>query len=730
MDTGIIDDVAIADDDDNRHDGSHGASIAMASRLFNKKELLMLTTSHNRGPAAAIAWLCAAFASVSSLDTSAADGGEIDEIVVTATRRPVASDSVSTPISVIDVSAGKLGPVTDALGAQSGVFLQQTTPGQGAAIVRGLKGSAVLHLVDGMRLNNAIFRNAPTQYLALVPSESVERMELVRGTPASLYGSDAIGGVINVITRTPEFSSDDLMLRGDTSLSLSSAELGRRVAGTVEFGNAMAAATVSAAWQDTGNRRTGGGSRLAFGEYMARSLGVVVAVTPSDSHRWRLNLQSEEQPATPRVDALIAGFGQTEPASEAFEFTPNRRFFAHASYDNTEGALGLNWSVDAAWQRIDDDRTTRDFGADQQRQEDNRSDLLGLTTSASYDNGINSWIVGGEFYHDRVASQRRERDILTGDSAQLTSRFPDGAAITTAAAFANGARQITETHRLQGGLRYTQVSIDVPRTSVTPETTIDLGNISADLGWRWQLGDSLTLVGNVGAGFRAPNIFDLGTFGNRPGNRFNVANTDLDAEHVLQADAGLRYRSDSISGQVVLYRLRFDDRITSVLTGEVTADGRDIVQSVNAAQTDINGIEARVTITLSERLRSSLYMDYSRGEQRVGADSDEPADRMPPMHGEWRFTYTSDSDHRFDGWLQFASRQDRLSARDVGDSRINPEGTPGWAIVGVSWQADIADGWSLSVTANNLLDNRFRRHGSGIDAAGRDMSATLQYRWQ
>ena len=124
-------------------------------------------------------------------------GDTIEEIQVTATRRPVMLNEVSAAVTVIttkEIARTKL--VTDSLAAKPGVFLQQTTPGQGAAIIRGLKGSEVLHLVDGMRLNNAIFRNAPTQYLALVSPGTLDRLEVVRGAPASLYGSDAVGGVI------------------------------------------------------------------------------------------------------------------------------------------------------------------------------------------------------------------------------------------------------------------------------------------------------------------------------------------------------------------------------------------------------------------------------------------------------------------------------------------------------------------------------------------------------
>ncbi|MGB5489530.1 MAG: TonB-dependent receptor plug domain-containing protein, partial [Woeseiaceae bacterium] len=115
--------------------------------------------------------------------TSAAENNEIDEVVVTATRRAVSSADVSSGLTVLGrdkVQAEKL--VTDALASNVGVFLQQTTPGQGAPIIRGLKGSSILHLVDGLRLNNAIFRSAPTQYFALVPVSSVERVEVLRGT--------------------------------------------------------------------------------------------------------------------------------------------------------------------------------------------------------------------------------------------------------------------------------------------------------------------------------------------------------------------------------------------------------------------------------------------------------------------------------------------------------------------------------------------------------------------
>ncbi|MEO1320687.1 MAG: TonB-dependent receptor plug domain-containing protein, partial [Pseudomonadota bacterium] len=177
------------------------------------------------GRLAAFAGALAA-AATGPLATRASAQDDLDEIVVTATRRPSATSSVAPSLTVIDggiAASDKL--VTDALVTAPGVYLQQTTPGQGAAIIRGLRGSALLHLVDGIRLNNAFFRSAPTQYLALVPVTAVDRIEVLRGTPASLYGTDAVGGAIQVVTRQPEFSEIGTRINGDIGLSFDSAEL-------------------------------------------------------------------------------------------------------------------------------------------------------------------------------------------------------------------------------------------------------------------------------------------------------------------------------------------------------------------------------------------------------------------------------------------------------------------------------------------------------------------------
>jgi len=655
--------------------------------------------------------------------TATADADAVDEITVVATRRPVGIDEVSAPVATVDrdtVIAQKL--TTDALRDLAGVSLQQTTPGQGAAIVRGLKGSAVLHLVDGMRLSNAMFRSAPTPWFALVPATSVERLEVVRGTPASLHGSEAVGGVVQSVSRLPDFDSSEVDSAGDVSASFDTAELQKSVRATLDVGSRQLSSSVSAEYLSTGDRRVGGGERIGPSGYISKGLRAVVRGRPADERSWFVDLHFLEQPETPRVDELVAGYEQTAPASSEFLFAPNQRWFAHVQHRQLADS-GINWTVDAAWQRIVDDRTNRNFAATDRRLEENRSDLYGLTLNASSDKGRVAWIGGIDLYHDEVRSTRRSVDITDGSMNVLAPRFPDGSTVLQAGLFGNLNWRLADRHGLSAGLRFSDVTIELP-----DGTTIDPARLSGDVGWIFDLAETWQVVANAGSGFRAPNIADLGTLGERPGNRFNIPNANLSAETVTHGDVGLRHYSERWRFELMVFALRYADRIVSVATGDVSPDGRDIVQSVNAASSSIRGIESGLDARLSDRLSLKIVVNYTRGEQQV-VTAVEPADRVPPLNGHLLFTYQSGDRWQFEAWLRAAARQDRLSARDADDPRIDPDGTAGWASLGASasWSSD--NGWQVIVSADNLADKQYRIHGSGIDAPGRNLSATIRRRW-
>ena len=648
----------------------------------------------------------------------------LEEVIVVATRRPVSVTDVSPSVTTVsrdDVLDSKL--TTDALQSQIGVSLQQTTPGQGAAIIRGLKGSAILHLVDGMRLSNAMFRTAPTPWFALVPATSVERLEVVRGTPASLYGSEAVGGVVQSVSRLPQFDSDEIRYARDVIAAFDTAELQKSIRATLDMGTRRLATSISAEYLKTGDRRTGGGRRIEPSGYTSTALRAVVRGQPSDLRRWFFDLQFLEQPETPRIDELVPGFGQTEPSSSEFVFSPNRRVFAHAQYEVDNESSAIDWKFDAAWQRIDDDRQTRDYAATDRNLERNRSDLYGLTVIAAGGSAWLSWIVGADIYYDEVSSTRLEEDITNGIVMMVAPRFPDGSTVTQAGLFTHLDWKVGDRHTLSTGIRYSDVQIDLPDgAAITPS------KLSGDLGWIFDLSDTWQLVANAGAGFRAPNIADLGTLGNRPGNRFNIPNTSLGPEDVAHGDIGMRYHSDNWRFEIIAFKLKYSDRIISVSTGSLTPDGRDIVQSVNSASSSIYGVEAGLTTNLTSRIRLEAVLNLAHGEQRV-SDTEEPADRIPPLNGRISLYFDHDDSWQFASWLVAASAQDHLSARDVRDVRIDPNGTPGWARLGASAAWRNESGWQVILGVDNVFDKQYRTHGSGIDAPGQNISLSVRRQW-
>ena len=175
--------------------------------------------------------------------------------------------------------------------------------------------------------------------------------------------------------------------------------------------------------------------------------------------------------------------------------------------------------------------------------------------------------------------------------------------------------------------------------------------------------------------------------------------------------------------------MNYDDRITSISTGATTPEGRDVVQSVNASDSTIHGVEAGADVDISDALHINVLINYTWGEQTVAGSPTEPADRIPPLTGRVMATYDTGDDFVFDAWLRFAGEQDRLSARDIRDVRIDPAGTSGWGILGLRARWDYREAWQFALGVDNVFDKQYRVHGSGLDAPGRNVFANVRVSW-
>ena len=658
-------------------------------------------------------------------DDAAAAPGPLEVVTVTATRRTLTTRETPVALSVIegsDFPAARVAVVPEALRASPGAFFQQTTPGQGTPILRGLRGSQVLHLVDGMRLNNALFRDAPNQYFALVDPFTVDRIEVLRGAAGSLHGSDAMGGVVAVQSRLPRPGGDDLRPGFRLFGSWDSADHGLAGRGETAWSGRKTALLAGYSWQDRRDRRTGGGETVRPTAWSARAADLALAFDTRGGE-WLLQAEGLEQPATPRIDELVPGFGQEQPAADEYLFEPNRRTFLHARYRReTNHRWWRAVAIDIARQVITDDRRIRDFASPVLVTEQNESTLDGLTLQVSAEPAPHwSLVWGAELYRDDVRSARQRRPAGNAPLVPVRGRFPDGARMDSDALYVDIAWLGGGRWGVESGLRYSRFDVALPGDSATPDTRLTPDDLTGDLRVRFDAAPGVQLLANLGRGFRAPNVFDLGAVGPRPGNRFNVANPTLQPESVWSADLGMRLWGDAWSFEVFAFALDYRDKIVSLPTGEVTESGRIVVRSDNQAEARVYGIESAVEWRIDDRLELAALLNATRGEETDAEGLETPGDRIPPLNGRLGITWRPADAWSVESYCLFAARQDRLSPRDLADPRIDPDGTAGWVTVNlaIAWQA--RPGLRLGLRLENLADESYREHGSGIDAPGRNL---------
>jgi outer membrane receptor protein involved in Fe transport len=655
----------------------------------------------------------------------------LPEMTVTATREERSLFEVPHAVTTIEPEElARQTPSTlpDLLRGTTGVFVQQTTPGQAAPIIRGLIGSSVLMLVDGMRLNSAFFRPAPNQYFALVDPYNVEHLEIVRGPSSTLYGSDAMGGVIQVFTPIPEFSGEQWQWRSRFLGQFGSADLSQVSRFSLAGGKQGISVSGGMTYQNHDDVRDGG----RLGKQYPSGFDVYAAdgklLVKHEHHDFLLNIQYLQQPKTPRFDELTPGFGQTQPSSATFFFEPNDRLFLHGRYRlRAPFSFFDTAQLSVAFQQINDDRRARDVGSVQKDRERNQSRLTGVTLQLS--SHWRDWVFftyGGEVYFDKVYSRRKRRNLETGEVTRPASRFADASTMDSVGLYAQSEMWVHPKLTVLLGGRFSYFDVNVPTADREVGTHLNFRDLTGSIGLLYRLVPEIHLVTNLGRGFRAPNLFDLSTLGPRPGNRFQIPSARLRPEQILSVDAGVKFAFARASGELFGFYAAYDDKIEATPTGVVTAEGRQIVQSTNLNSVTLVGVEAGGRWLFTDHLEFFGNFTYTWGEEQFRDGNEVPADRIAPPNGRVGFFSHLNSRLWVEPFVEYAFSQHRLSNRDRTDPRINPKGTLGWltASFRVGWE--LHEHLSARLTVENLFDKSYRSHGSGINAPGVNAIVTFE----
>ena len=453
-----------------------------------------------------------------------------------------------------------------ALREEVGVLVQQTTAHQGAVIIRGLTGQQVLHLVDGVRFNNSTFRPGPNQYFALVDPNFVERVEVARGPASAQYGSDSLGGTVNVLPLrpypdaagrhfqgefTPLFRTADLAGGGSLRLSygeknwnLLGGASGSRVqdlrAGRGDDSHAavtrflgLPSDVLGGRLQDTGFAQFAGYSRLFW--------------TPAAGHNLSFSYLHSQQRDGRRYDRLNGGNGDLVNA-----FDPQTLNLFYLRYekqrvgwlDTVSGTFSFNGQRDDRREQGGSGNPLAPI-----RSESNFVAAFGYQAQATAHIGTRqSLVFGGDVFDEYIDSNAERFDPVSGRSRLVRGRYPDDSRYTTFGLFyQHGVEVWRGRARLQVGLRYSAINfrtfaaanlLDPSGRPLVPDFSTTLHDLTFNFGGTLRLVESVHLVGAVRRGFRAPNTNDFGSVG-LTSNGFEVS-----------PDQGGRYRKPYTSGAV------------------------------------------------------------------------------------------------------------------------------------------------------------------------------------
>ncbi|HAQ18085.1 MAG TPA: TonB-dependent receptor [Prolixibacteraceae bacterium] len=636
----------------------------------------------------------------------------IQEVVITTQRKP--QETITVPYSISYLNRKSLDsfiPRTtpEALANMNGLFVQKTNHGGGSPFIRGLTGNQTLLLIDGIRLNNSIYRYGPNQYLNTIDVFSIDQIEAAKGTGSVQYGTDAIGGALQVFTKSPELNQEKSTFKGSVLGKYMTGDMEKTGHSELEFSSKKYAALVGATYHNFGDiiggKNTGKQSPSGYNEY---AFNTKIIATLGENIQLTFANQFNRQQHVPVYHKVVLENYLLN------EFNPQQRMLTYVRMNvQGQGKLFNQLRFIASWQRNMEGRISQKNGSNQMIRERDQVNTLGLTFD--FDSKLSSvWTAnsGIEIYHDQVGSSRTE--LNTSDSGLTVNKrglYPDHSQY--------GNYSIFTLHHFDfgkwifdGGVRFNSFSINITdntlgKVKISPEALVFNSALIYNISREHHIYSAFS------SGFRAPNIDDLGTLG-IVDFRYEVPAYNLKPEKSQNYELGYKLSLAKLSGTVAAYYMNLNQLITRTKEEGRFIDGYQVYKKENVEEAYIRGFESSFNWKALARLEINGGISYTYGQNMT---KNEPLRRIPPLNG--RLAGTCKFRNIFySAEFLFASKQDRLAQGDMSDNRIPQGGTPGWQVVNLYAGYQIAS-VKLNLGLQNILNEDYRTHGSGINNVGR-----------
>jgi hemoglobin/transferrin/lactoferrin receptor protein len=697
---------------------------------------------------------------------------KIDEVVISANKWEQNKSEI--PFEILSLSAKEMSfsnPQTsaDMLAGSGQVFVQKSQLGGGSPMIRGFGANSVLIVVDGVRMNNAIFRGGNLQNVIGIDPNSLESSEVIFGPGAVIYGSDALGGVMDFHTITPQYAkSDKILVTGQALARFSSANNEKTAHALIGVSKKKFSYQGSVTYSNFGDLKTGSirpNDDPDFGkrpEYVVRINGIDSTVINTDEnlqkfsgytqfstlHKFHFRIKDHMELGyslnfsttsdIPRYDRL------TEYDDESLKYAD----WYYGPQGWMMNALRLNYfkanhlfdeaKFIMAFQNFKESRHDRKYRQTLLRNRTEKVNVFSL--NADFEKVLNlesQLFYGLEYTYNNVSSSAYTEDIETGTISQLSTRYPDGGSnVHNLALYTSYKKKFKDKLFLTTGIRYSFQGLK----SSFNEGNFDFDNIenrnsalNGNIGLVFKPNQKWNISGMLSSGFRAPNVDDISkVFDSEPGNVL-VPNPELKPEYSYNSEiSASRYINNKfeISGTLFYSFLH-----QAMVRGDFLIDGKDSIlydgelskvqALVNTGKANIYGFNVALKMELSSNWSASMNVNYIEGKDLV---ENEPLRHTTPLFGNASVYYNSNKIQseffvRFNGKRKF---EDLPPSERNKPQLYSAYGSPAWYTLNLRLRYQIKTNLSLNSALENILDHHYRTYSSGISAPGRNFVISLK----
>jgi hemoglobin/transferrin/lactoferrin receptor protein len=703
-----------------------------------------------------------------------------DEVVVSASRFSEKKRDVPQQIATISTREieNASQPTTAELLSSSGqVFVQKSQLGGGSPVMRGFEASRVSIVVDGVRMNNAIFRGGHLQNILSVDQQQMEQMELVFGPGSLMYGSDAMGGVMHIHTKKPLLAGTDgkktIRHTGYTRYSSAYSEKSGGI--TLNIGGKKWAWLGTFSYNSFGDLRQGNirrdihgdqGKRFFYqGRFNDRDSAFVNSNTnmqsPSGYDQWdvlqkllfkqsenvehMLNFQHSQTTNFPRFDRLSEG-SAAKPSFAEWFYGPQIRTMA-AYHLNWRGTSFFdNSKLTLAYQNWKESRNTRAWNSSGLTKRNENVDAYSLNWD--FEKLVSGWELryGIESILNDVQSSALRQNILTWVETPASTRYPArGSSMMFHGAYLSSSRELSESWVVKGGLRWNYVSLkaDFNDTTFFPfpgNLNFSQNNMSVNgnLGLVWLPTQKWRISVFLSNGFKAPNVDDLSkVFESNPSaKRVILPNPDLKPENIYNAEIGLA----KISGQVLRIEAGgwYSWYNNAIGVGDFSFNGSDsviydgvkskVVANINRNRAQIMGCFGTFTLMLPEGFKAGGSSTFTLGEILTDTNV-TPLDHIPPFYGR---VFAGWQGRGIDAEFFCLFNAEKPITKFNMNGEDNPQyalpsGSPAWYTLNARIAYQISRQIRIQAALENIFDVYYRTFSSGLSGPGRNFSATLRW---